>query len=32
MERCSLLNGNIANQDADYSAPLLALTNGGVIE
>jgi hypothetical protein len=32
MERCSLLNGNIANQDADYSAPLLALTNGGVVE
>lgn len=32
MERCSLLNGNIVHQDSDYSAPLLALTNGGVIE
>lgn len=32
MERCSLLNGNVANQDSDYSAPLLALTDGGVIE
>ncbi|AHB41666.1 hypothetical protein P148_SR1C00001G0878 [candidate division SR1 bacterium RAAC1_SR1_1] len=32
MERCSLLNGNTLNQDSDYSAPLLALTDGGVIE
>ena len=32
MERCSLLNGNIVNQDSDYSAPLLALTDGWVIE
>lgn len=31
MERCSLLNGNIANQDSDYSAPLLALMDGGVV-
>lgn len=32
MERCSLLNWNTLNQDSDYSAPLLALTDGWVIE